>query len=132
MGYFRIPPFSGTPIFGTSPVLSNADTEELFGQSFRFVHHVRQIPSAIKQSFVNTTGLPFDMNNPGDRLSGDLIVAGVPSRQLLFSGTGQDTAFVVWKQGGFGDTFHVVVFSFAGKGGQWKAPSTAPSRTSPD
>ena len=124
--YFRIPPFSGAPVTGSSPALTNSDAEKLFGQSFRLVWHVRQIPATIKQSFVNATNLPFDMNNSGDPLSTDLILPGVPSRQLILAGVGQDSAFVVWKQGGYADTFHVVVFSFAGKGGRWKASLNGP------
>jgi len=102
------------------------EVQNLLAQNFQIVRRTRQVPPAVKQSWENTLHLPFDMNNPGDTLSGDLIIPGVPSRQLMFAGISEKVAFVVWKQGAYADTFHASVFSYGPSGGKWIARLNGP------
>jgi hypothetical protein len=106
--------------------LTDSEVQSLLAQNFQIVRRVRKVPASVKQSWENVVHLPFDMNNPGDTLSGDLIIPGVPSRQLMFAGIGQSVAFIVWKQGAFADTFHLAVFSYGAQGGKWTARLNGP------
>jgi hypothetical protein len=85
------------------------------------VRRERQIPDSIKQSFTNVTGLPFDMNDPGDPMSTDYIIPGVPTRQLVFAGVGDDSAVIVYEQGGYANRPSVVAFSWIAGGSAWWA-----------
>ena len=124
--YFKVPPFNEPPLGTTSRTLSLTEVQGLLAQNYQIVRRTRQVPPAVKQSWENTVHLPFDMNNPGDTLSGDLIIPGVPSRQLMFAGISDRVAFVVWKQGAYADTFHVAVFSYRPNGGKWIARLNGP------
>ena len=124
--YFNVSPFNEPPLGSASRTLTDSEVQSLLAQNFQIVRRVRQVPASIKQSWENVVHLPFDMNNPGDTLSGDLIIPGVPSRQLIFAGIGQNVGFIVWKQGAFADTFHLAVFSYGARGGKWIARLNGP------
>jgi hypothetical protein len=79
------------------------------------------VPLALKQSFTNLTGLPFDMNDPGRPMSTDYIISGVPSRRLVFAGVGDNVAVILYEQGGYVDTLNATVFSYVNGGGAWGA-----------
>lgn len=78
------------------------------------------MPPALKQSFTNFTGLPFDMNDPGERIGTDFIIPGVPSRRLVFAAVGDNSAVVVYEQGGYATTLNAIVFSYV-NGRAWRA-----------
>jgi hypothetical protein len=124
--YFNVSPFNEPPLGTASRTLTDSEVQSLLAQNFQIVRRVRQVPASVKQSWENVVHLPFDMNNPGDTLSGDLIIPGVPSRQLMFAGIGQSVAFLVWKQGAYADTFHLAVFSYNVNGGKWAARLNRP------
>jgi len=124
--YFNVSPFNEPPLGAASRTLTDSEVQSLLAQNFQIVRRVQQVPASIKQSWENVVHLPFDMNNPGDTLSGDLIIPGVPSRQLMFAGISQSAGFVAWKQGAFADSFHVAVFSYGVNGGKWIARLNRP------
>jgi hypothetical protein len=115
------PTFSVSPIQETARSLTHSEVENLLGSQFVVVRRVRQVPSVLKQSFTNFTDLPFDMNDPGERIGTDFIVPGVPSRRLVFVGVGDNIALVVYDQGGYATTRNAVVFSYVNGGGAWGA-----------
>jgi hypothetical protein len=97
-----------------APTLTQADIERLLSDPFRLTRRVRQVPLVLRESFANVTGLPFDMNNPGDPMSTDVIIHA-PSRQLIFAGVSDQSAVIVYEQGSFASFPAAVVFSKAGK-----------------
>jgi len=101
------------PIPRGTPILTQSDIETLLGDHYTVARHIRQIPVALRDSFTNVTGLPFDMNNPGDPMSTDVIIHA-PYRQLIFAAVGIRSAVVVYEQGGFASFPCAVVFSKAG------------------
>ena len=67
------------PSLETKPVPKNASTlsqgeiEKLLGEEqFRIIRRVSQVPNAVRESFSSFTGLPFDLANPGEIISGDV------------------------------------------------------------
>jgi hypothetical protein len=101
------------PVPRSAPTLTQSALETLLADDYTVVRRVRQIPSLLKESFTNVTGLPFDMNNPGDPMSTDVIIHA-PSRQLIFAAVGKQSAIVVYEQGGFASFPCAVVLSKAG------------------
>jgi hypothetical protein len=124
VGLYRA--YSPAPTFNVSPMQKNARTlaesevKNLLGSQFVVVRRVRQVPPALKQSFTNFTGLPFDMNDPGERIGTDYIIPGLPSRRLVFAALGDNSAVLVYEQGGYATTLNATVFSYV-NGGAWRA-----------
>jgi hypothetical protein len=108
------------PIQKNALVLGQSEVESLLGSPFVIVRRVRQVPPALKQSFTNFTGLPFDMNDPGERIGTEFIIPGVPSRRLVFAAVGDNSAVLVYEQGGYATTLNATVFSYV-NGGAWRA-----------
>jgi hypothetical protein len=111
-----------TPVTKNAATLNEADIEKLlaFGQ-FRTFRHVRQVPVAVKESFSNFTGLPFDLADPSEEISSDLMIPGKSSRRLVFLGLSADSAILIYKQVGFVGTCHAVVFWYGEEGRGWGA-----------
>ena len=61
------------------------------------------------------------MNDPGEPISMDSMIPGVPSRRLVFAAVGDHSAALVYGQGGSTDTLNAPVFSYANDGGAWAA-----------
>jgi hypothetical protein len=108
------------PIQKNAHILAPNEVESLLGSQFVVVRKVGQVPPALKQSFTNFTGLPFDMNDPGERIGTDYVIPGVPSRRLVFAALGDTSAVLVYEQGGYATTLNATVFSYV-KGGAWRA-----------
>jgi hypothetical protein len=113
IGTRRVPSLDFGPIPKGAPVLAQSEIENLFADHYTVVRHIRQIPPVLKESFSNVTGLPFDMNNPGDPMSTDAIIHA-PSRQLIFAAIGQQSAILVYEQGSFASFPCAVIFSRTG------------------
>ena len=69
-----------------APVLS-----QLVNADFKVVTNLRDIPSPVKDSFCNIEwcnymGVKFDMVNPGDTMSTDYIIEGVPQQGVSHHG----------------------------------------------
>jgi hypothetical protein len=109
----RIPRLDFGPVPSGAQALKQSDIEQLLTARFTVVRRVRQIPAPLKESFSNVTGLPFDMNNPGDMMSTDVIIQA-PSRQLIFAAIGKQSAIVVYEQGSFASFPCAVVVSKSG------------------
>jgi hypothetical protein len=117
-----IPEFNAKPVPKNAPTLNEADIEKVLGvEQFRVVRRVRQVPIAVKESFSNFTELPFDLANPGEQISSDSIIRGKSSRRLVFLGLSEDSAVLVYEQGGFVGTCATVIFWFGDGGRGWGA-----------
>jgi hypothetical protein len=114
------PTFNITATQKNARTLTQSEVENLLGSQFVVVRKARQVPPALKQSFTNFTGLPFDMNDPGERISTDFIIPGVPSRRLVFAAVGDNSAVLVYEQGGYATMLNAIVFSYV-NGGAWRA-----------
>lgn len=127
-----VPPLSVRPVPKNAPTLNQADVEKLLNvKQFSIVRRVRQVPFAVKQSFTNLTGLPFDMVDPGKPMSTDNIIPGVPTRRLIFAGVSDDSAILVYEQGGYVGEFNVLVFWYGDGGRDWKATLNTPAKDVP-
>jgi hypothetical protein len=118
---YSMPHFDAVPIQKQSTPLAQQDVEDLLGKKFKMIWRVRQVPLAIKQSFSNLTGIPFDLADPGERLGSDDLADGGYPRCLAFVGLSDNLAVLVYQQGGFVSTDIAVVFSFVDNGHAWAA-----------
>jgi hypothetical protein len=101
------------PIPRGAPTLTEPDIKRLLADRYTVARHVRQLPHALRDSFSNITGLPFDMNNPGNPLSTDAIIHA-PSRQLIFAAASKRSAVIVYEQGSFASFPCAVIVSKTG------------------
>ncbi len=113
IGTRRVPSLDFGPIPKGASVLAQSEIENLLADHYTVIRHVRQVPLTLKESFSNVTGLPFDMNNPGDPMSTDAIIHA-PSRQLIFGAVGKRSAILVYEQGSFASYPCAVIFSRTG------------------
>lgn len=115
------PAFHADPIVRTRS-LSDAEATDLLQQNFTVVSKIRQIPAAVKQSIAVAWGLPFAAVDPGETMSTDDRIPGVPNRRLMFAGIADpDAAFMVYDVGGFVDTSEVVIIRFGNDAALWCA-----------
>jgi hypothetical protein len=109
-----------TPISKNAATLDAVDIEKILGvEQFRVIKRVEEVPAVIKTSFSNITGQPFDLAEPGEQRSSDMIIPGKSSRRLVFLGVSSDSAVLFFEQGGFVGTFNTVVFWFGDGGRDW-------------
>jgi hypothetical protein len=117
-----IPQFNVKAVTKDAPTLNDADIEKILGmENFRVVRRVRQVPLPVGESFANFSSLPFDLADPGDEISTDLMIPGKSSRRLDFLGLSHDSAVLVYEQGGFVDSCNVIIFWHGNDGRAWAA-----------
>ncbi len=117
-----IPEFSVGPISKDAPTLNEANIEKLLGvERFHVFRRVRQVPIAVKESFSNFTDLPFNLADPGEEISSDVMIPGKSSRRLVFLGLSGDSVVLFYEQGGFAGAYNCVVFWFEDGGRDWGA-----------
>ena len=123
LAFRSIPDFKAQPVPTNAPTLNQADIEKVLGvEHFRVVRRVRQVPNVVKESFFNFTRIPFDLVDPGEQMrSDDMTTAAKSSRRLVFLGLSEDSAVLVYEQGGFADVCNIVVFWFEEGGRGWAA-----------
>jgi hypothetical protein len=83
-----------------------AQLDKLMHENFLVVTEVRKLPESVKASFCNIeqcnlVGVKFDMVNPGETMSTDYIIPGVPNKQLRFAALNSDSAIVFYERGGY-------------------------------
>jgi hypothetical protein len=114
--------FAVQPLAKNGPILKAEEVDGLLNSDFRIVRRVQQVPSVVKQDFPSLhDNEPFAMVNPGQEMSTDMILPGVPNKRLVFAGLADSTAVVVFEQGGLADTLHVAVLSYGKSRGLWGA-----------
>jgi hypothetical protein len=118
---YSTPAFRVTPLTERSRTLNATDVQRIVQGDFQIVRRVQQIPTAVQQGFTLLSHDQFSMVNPGQEMSTDMILPGVPNKRLVFAGIGSDTAVVVFEQGGFAGTVHATVFEYSQQGGTWGA-----------
>jgi hypothetical protein len=69
------------------------------------------------KSFNNFSQNTFDLANPGEEISSDVLIPGKSSRRLVLLAISNDSAVLFYEQGGFAGAFNAVVFWF-GSGGR--------------
>lgn len=110
------------PVPRNAATLNGADVEKILGvERFRVVRRINEVPLVVRQSFSNFAQNPFDLANPGEEISSDVLIPGKSSRRLVFLAISEDSAVLFYEQGGFADWFNVVVFWFDGGGRGWGA-----------
>jgi len=99
------------------PMMSLTELDRLIHEDFVIVTDVRKLPESVKVSFCNIekcnfVGVKFDMVNPGEAMSTDYIIPGVPNKQLRFAALNGHSAIVFYEWGGYADQLCVTAFDF--------------------
>ena len=97
--------------------MSLAQLYKLMREDFVIVTDVRKLPASVKGAFCNIekcnfVGVKFDMVNPGETMSTDYMIPGVPNKKLRFAALNGDSAIVFYQWGGFADQECVTAFDF--------------------
>jgi hypothetical protein len=117
-----MPEFNVTALPKHAATLNEADIEKILAvENFRVFRRVHQVPVAIRESFSNFTEFPFDLLDPGEQISSDDLTSGKSSRRLVFLGLNDDSAVLVYEQGGFADACEALVFWYGDGGHGWAA-----------
>jgi hypothetical protein len=123
LGTRSIPDFNAKPVPANAPTLNEADIEKVLGvKQFYVVRRVRQVPNVVKESFSNFTRIPFDLVDPAEQMiSDDMTTPAKSSRRLVFLGLSEDSAILVYEQGGLADVCNIAVFWYGDGGRGWVA-----------
>jgi hypothetical protein len=105
------------PIPKDSPRISASVLRQLASADFSVVTDLRYLPSRVKESFCNVEecnyrGIKFDMVNPGETMSTDYILPGVPNKRLVFAALNRDSAIVVYERGGYANLLRTTILDF--------------------
>lgn len=108
------------PVPSNAASLNAADIEKILGvERFRVIRRVNEVPPVVMKSFTNFSQSPFDLANPGEEISTDLLIPGKSSRRLVFLAISDDSAVLFYEQGSFANTFNAVVLWFGDGGHGW-------------
>jgi len=113
------PSFKATPLSRDTGELTIAEVEEILRADFIEFHTVEEIPRTVKLDYTALTGNKFEMVNPGHARSTDVIIPGLPNKELVFVGLADQSAVLIFRRGGLADTINLAVFSHKGNGGMW-------------
>jgi len=116
-----VPSFKVAPLPKGTRILTTAEVESILAANFNEIRRVQQIPAPVKADFAALTNQPFEMVNPGQTMSTDAVIPGVPNSRLVFAGISDQTAVVIFEHGGLADSFEATVFFHKGDGGMWGA-----------
>jgi hypothetical protein len=105
------------PLARNTATMSLAQLDKLMHDNFVIVTDIRKLPESVKASFCNVehcnfAGVKFDMVNPGEAMSTDYMIPGVPNKRLGFAGLNSDSAIVLYEWGGYADQLCVTAFDF--------------------
>jgi hypothetical protein len=105
------------PISKGAPRISVSVLRQLTSEDFTVVTDLRYLPSQVKKSFCNVEDCnyhdtKFDMVNPGERMSTDYILPGVPNKRLVFAGLNNDCAIIVYELGGYVPFLRAAILDF--------------------
>lgn len=97
--------------------MSLVQLDKLIHENFVIVTDVRKLPESVKGSFCNIekcnfVGVRFDMVNPGETMSTDAIIPGVPNKRLRLAALNGDSAIMLYEWGGYADQARVMAFDF--------------------
>jgi hypothetical protein len=116
-----VPPFNAAPLPKGTRTLTAAEAEDILAANFSVIRRVQQIPASVKGDYTALAGEPFEMVNPGQTMSTDLIISGVPNKKLVLVGLADQTAVLIFVQGGYASTINAAVFSHRENVGVWGA-----------
>jgi hypothetical protein len=116
-----VPPFEVTPLPKGTHTLTTSEVEDLLTANFKIDQKVQQIPAPLKRDYTALANEPFEMVNPGQEMSTDDIIPGVPNKKLVLVGLADQSAVLIFIRGGYVDTINAAVFSHKGTGGMWGA-----------
>jgi hypothetical protein len=111
------------PVPVNAPRIPAPVLRQLVNADFEVVTNLGYFPSPVKESFCNIercnyVGVKFDMVNPGDTMSTDYIIEGVPNKRLVFAALNKASAIVVYERGGYANFLCVTILDF-GDGSAW-------------
>jgi len=106
-----------TALERNSPTMTLSQLDSVFSQDFKIVKSVDDIPDVVKTSFCNLErcnfkGVKFDMVDPGETMSTDYIIPGVPNKKLVIAALSENAAVLLYVRGGYADRLCVTVFDF--------------------
>ncbi len=105
------------PIAKGAPRIPASALGPLTSADFMVVTNLRYLPSRVKESFCNVedcnyVGIKFDMVNPGEPMSTDYILPGVPNKRLVFAALNKDSAIFVYEKGGYANLLRTTILDF--------------------
>ncbi len=105
------------PIPKGAPRISASVLRWVASADFSVVTDLRYLPTRVKESFCNVEdcnygGTKFDMVNPGETMSTDYILPGVPNKRLVFAALNRDSAIVVYERGGYANLLRTAILDF--------------------
>jgi hypothetical protein len=105
------------PVPTNAPHIPALVLAQLVNADFKIVTNLRYVPSSVKESFCNVErcnyiGVKFDMVNPGDIMSTDNIIEGVPNKRLVFAALNKESAIVVYERGGYANILCAAIIDF--------------------
>ncbi len=114
---FLKPIVAEVPLQKGSETMILAQLDKLMHENFVIVTDVHKLPESVKGSFCNIekcnfVGVKFDMVNPGEVMSSDDAIPGVPNKRLKFAALNGDSAIVFYEWGGFVGQLCVTAFNF--------------------
>ena len=116
-----VPPFEVTPLSKGTHTLKTREVDDLLAANFNIVQRVQQIPGPVKGDYTALANEPSEMVNPGQEMSTDYIIPGVPNKKLVLVGLEDQCAVLIFIRGGYANTVNAAVFSHKGTGGMWGA-----------
>lgn len=120
--YLAVPAFNVKPVSSNSAMLGVVEVEKILNvEHFRVYRRLRQVPPAVRQSFSNVTGFPFDLEDPDDIISTDANIPGKSHRRLILLALGRDSSLLIYEEGGFAGLCYAFVFWHRDSGGWWAA-----------
>jgi hypothetical protein len=103
------------PIAKGAPRIPASVLRQLTSADFMVVRDLRLLPSRVKESFCNVEDCErdkFDMVNPGETMSTDYFLPGVPNKRLVFAALNRDSAIVVYERGGYANFLRTTILDF--------------------
>ena len=101
--------------------LTDSVAEQTLSKDYQNVYKFRSIPDSVKHSISVINGGEVAMVDPGEEMSTDAILPGVPNNRLIFAGIRNDAAMVIFEHGAFVGSLHAVVISCSGTPSEWAA-----------
>ncbi len=105
------------PIPKGAPRIPPSALRQLLSADFAVITDLRYLPSGVKESFCNVehcnyVDIKFDMVNPGNAMSTDYMIPGVPNKRLAFAALSRDSAIVVYERGGHANFLRTMILDF--------------------
>lgn len=109
---FEVPPWEPAPIKFTAPNMSLVERRSFLSADFTLLRRVADLPPGLRKLY-EMHGLPhIAIADPGEAWQATDVITdeNIPTRRLVFAGTTQDRAFILYEAGGVGRSYVVELY----------------------